>query len=313
MTTRRLLHGMVWETDIEVHAATADDQPVDFRLRLGKPAPAPDDVPPGELLAHLAEPGGRRLYSITRAPDGVLLRFHGLCEFHLSPDLSSATFHPAPGVAEDFGSVLASGMLASTVLLLRGQPVLHGSAVQDADSGLALVGASGMGKSTLSALMCRTGSALITDDVLVVQPVGDGMVCRSGGRESRLRAGAAYLVADRAHDVRATADGRTAYAPESVATDRLPLRAVAIPYPTREVETVSAEWLTPRAALLELLRFPRIMGWVEPLVLSQHFSFLGRLVQSVPVARLRVPWSEHLDAATADQLRACLRLGPPPG
>ena len=70
--------------------------------------------------------------------------------------------------------------------------MLHASAVAVDGIGLAFVGQSGRGKSTVAALMCVDGAELVTDDVLTVDP-GPPVRCQGGASELRLRAAAAHL------------------------------------------------------------------------------------------------------------------------
>ncbi len=309
MTTYRgELHGMVWDSEMDLHlSAPTVEQATDLTLSWGDERDVPDDLPLGDVLAHLTDPGrDRRLYTVVRQRDRFLLRFHRLAEFDVAADLRTATYHPAPSSDAGFASVLAVGMLASTLLMLRGQPVLHGSAVEDDGVAIALVGASGMGKSTLCTLLCQTGSALVTDDVLVVESPATTPVCRTGAVESRLRSGASYLLAEGGSTSRTTADGRLTFSPGLRARDRLPLAAIGVPYPTRGCQVVTAEHLSKTEAMLELLRFPRIVGWQDASTLAKHFDFLATLVDRVPVMRLRIPWSDRLTDGTAVELRDAL-------
>ena len=60
------------------------------------------------------------------------------------------------------------------------------------------------------------------------------------------------------------------------------------------------------AALRELLRFPRIVGWQDPVTNGELFLHLGQLVRSVPVLRLQVPWQERLDLSLGEDIRELL-------
>jgi hypothetical protein len=293
------LYGMHWASDLPLGLPEVAAQEPDLVLTLGPPAPVAPGAPPGEVLAHLPD-----RFTFARDGDVVRLRFHGLCEFTVTGDRAEVRL--APGVDEGYVPVLATGMLATVVLVLGGRPVLHGSAVALGDGAVAFVGASGMGKSTLSSLLCQAGAGLITDDVLRVDL--PDLRCRNGAVESRLRAD------PEVGEVRRTADGRAALTSSRLAPDRVPLRVVAVPYPSREVDEVRAEWLAPAAALVELLRFPRIVGWVEPVSTAAHFGFVADLVRQVPVARLLVPWRTRPGPELADAVRAALAdpVRPPP-
>jgi hypothetical protein len=302
------LHGMRWRSDVDLRLPPTPGGPADVRLRVVGERPVGDDPPPGEVLAHLAASPDRPMFTFARDPDGVVtLRFHRLAELVVNARRDEVRCWTAPGVDPDYLGVLGAGMLATVLLVLAGHPVLHGSAVEVDGRALALVGASGMGKSTLSTLLVQDGAALITDDVLRLDPDGDGYVCRNGATEGRLRPTAALA----AVAGRRTADGRTAVAAARVAADRVPLAVVAVPFPTRDTDRVQVEWLEPRAALFELLRFPRIVGWTDPVTTAEHFSFVARVVGSVPVARVRVPWGTPPPPSLAGSLRAALLTAPP--
>jgi len=80
------------------------------------------------------------------------------------------TVHLHPGADLGLVTVLTAGALLAVHLRLRGELVLPASAVQLGGAALAFVRASGMGKSTLAALLCASGHGLVTDDVLRVDP-----------------------------------------------------------------------------------------------------------------------------------------------
>ena len=100
--------------------------------------------------------------------------------------------------------MLVGGTLLAFVLTMRGEAVLHASAVQVGDAALAFVGASGMGKSTMATLLCADGARLVTDDVLRLDTTSSATDLRPGsdraaaaqgrrppGRPVRKRTGAA--------------------------------------------------------------------------------------------------------------------------
>lgn len=291
------MHGLHLSSDVDLHLPDVQTAAPDVTLTLGEERTVPEAAPAGDVFAQLAEQPERRLYTFTRRTDGITLRFHRLCDFEIDADLSRVVCHRAPGTDGDFVSVLATGMLATVLLMLRGHPVLHGSAVERGGRAIAFVGASGMGKSTLATLLCAAGSGLLTDDVLRIDVRTDPPLCRSGAAENRLRTQDVARI-----DGRRTADGRSAVRAPRLAADGIPLAAVAVPYPRRDGGGTEAEWLSPGDALVELLRFPRIVGWTDPTSTARHFEFLADLVPRVPVARLRVPWGPPFAPELADEV-----------
>jgi len=140
--------------------------------------------------------------------------------------------------------------------------VLHASAVQLDGHAVAIVGASGMGKSTLAAALCRNGCGLVADDVLRIDRNGTaGMQVHPGSIESRLRMTARDLADTAPSDaVRPTADGRLALRPRIRADGPLPLAACVVPWCSREATEVTVNRLPPALAHLRMSQFPRVAG-----------------------------------------------------
>lgn len=69
---------------------------------------------------------------------------------------------------------------------LRGQPVLHGNAVQVGNHAIAWVGEKGAGKSTLAAAFVRAGYQLLSDDQVALWPVAGGWGIAHGVLRLRL-------------------------------------------------------------------------------------------------------------------------------
>src|SRR6185437_11477438 len=105
-----------------------------------------------------------------RSGDGYLVRFPGLCSFHIQPHAMRINCAPVAGVD---GSTIAHLILDHAIprllSLTPGFVVFHASAVQVGERVLAVLGQSGQGKSTLAALFAAEGYPLLTDDCLVVR------------------------------------------------------------------------------------------------------------------------------------------------
>jgi hypothetical protein len=315
------MHGLTVDSEVSLHHPRRGPHPAAVGANLivhrGEDRKVPQDTPPGRVLAATFAPDGQPFMTFLETSRGYLLRCHGICDVSLDAGASTATCHRDPAQDPELLPVVITGMLVAMVLVLRGALVLHASAVEIAGSAIAVVGRSGMGKSTLATLLCGAGARLVTDDVLRVEP-GPPAHCWLGSTESRLRPAAATL-ADEFHvrDARATADGRTALTLPRSDVDPLPLVAVLVPWPDRSATEVSVEWQPPARAMLTLSAFPRLTGWTDPRTNAQQFELLGGLVRTVPVGVARVPWGPPFDADVGRTLlSACLsRLGmtPPAG
>lgn len=287
-------HGLVISSAVELSlqaGSPASGKP-DLILRCGADRPVPSHDPPGCRLAQLSGPDGALRYSLTQDSDRTVLRYPGLCEFVGDPNLADITVHLHPGVDPGLIRVLAAGALLAVHLKLRHELVMHASAVQLDGRALAFVGASGMGKSTLAAVLCSNGCGLVTDDVLRVD-LTDTTVVRvyPGSTETRLRMSARQLADTAPSDaVRPTADGRLALRLHVCAGDPLPLAACVVPRPSRQAVDVSVQRLPNARALLRMIQFPRVVGWSEPLSTAHEFQALADLVEQVPIFEATIPW-----------------------
>jgi hypothetical protein len=286
-----------------------DEQP-DIIVRLAGRREVPTEPQAGSLLAEFVV-GDRRLYTMTTGESGEhVLRFHGAVEFVVSADLATVDTFIEPEVDEGLAAVLVTGTMMSFQLAMRRLPVLHASAVDLGSRALAFVGASGQGKSTMATLMCSAGASIVTDDVLRVE-LDDGAVrCHLGATEARLRKSAAELVStfDKPPSARKTGDHRDALELTASDNDHLPLAAIAIPVPSRDLDAVEVIPLKQAEALLTLSRYPRIVGWSEPTVLADQFGILASLVARVPVYLAHVPWGPPFRPDLARQLLDGLAL-----
>ena len=159
------MHGLVVDSDIplpDVRPGPAS-RVADVIFRSGPVRDVTASAGPGRILARMPRSDGDgAFYTLSDAgPGGWLLRFHGVCDVEIDARLDRATFHMDPAADAGLASVLASGLVMATILMLRGHLVLHASAVEHSGAAVAVVGRSGMGKSTVSAILCRNGSRLI--------------------------------------------------------------------------------------------------------------------------------------------------------
>lgn len=279
----------------------------DVTYRFGAERHVPHSPGPGRILAQMPRSDEKgAFFTLSEVPDaGWLFRFHGVCDVEISPAADAALFHMDPEAAPGFASVLGSGLIIATILKLRGHLVLHASAVEHEGAAVAIVGRSGMGKSTLSTLLCRKGARLMTDDVLRVDTLPDGVWGRLGSVETRLRPTAASLLTEDDR-VRQTADGRSALALPLSSQDPLTLQCVVIPSPDREATRVHVSFPGPVEALLLLSSFPRIVGWEDPRTRGEQFAMTSDLVSRVPVVVATLPWGPPFPESLADDLLATL-------
>jgi hypothetical protein len=283
----------------------------DYRVVVGEPRDCPHSPPSGRMLAEIPDDGFRYWAVETRRDPGRwTLRYAGICEATLDSGSRTIVVHPAseadPGLIPIFveGNVLAHALAADGLL------ALHASAVEVGGRALAIVGPSGMGKSTLAALMCGVGARLVSDDVLRVDATGSGAVCFPGTRGLRLRPAATNLKAGiETASVAETADGRTRVLPTHRADAPLKLQAALVPEPSRETKRLHVRRLSAMEGLRELLRHPRLAAWRAPEPIARLFELTSEVAASLPVYTARVPWGPPFPPGLAEELLASVGFG----
>lgn len=306
------LYGLTVAADFPLHQdrPAPAGAPVDLTVIRGAPMAMTHETPHGEVLLDYGDPPNR-WYTATRREDGsVLFRVPTVCDFVLSPDLTEVTMHLVEDTDPGMGAIMTTGALLALQLYLRGSTVLHASAVERDGTAIAFVGHSGMGKSTLAALMCAAGARVVSDDVV---PVADGARPRVplGATELRLRPGAEKVTADLSpgsYRQRRSADDRTVVGLPSPDADTVPLGAVVVPRPNR-ADRLEMELLDPKTAALALMSFPRLMGWRDPVVLGQVLTHASTLAREVPVLVAHVPWGPPFREDIAPTIWQAARVG----
>lgn len=263
--------------------------PYDIEVYWGEGKANSDCAPAGQILAKLVMGDGRG-YTLTDTGNGYTLSFHQTCAFWIDHNLRSVRVHPFADVHPDMAALLFVGNVIACILTLAGECVLHASAVEIGDSALAFAGGSGMGKSTLAALLCANGARFITDDLLRLQPEGKGFRCFSGTGQIRLRKGAAALAENFSATAQGThPDGRIAVTMDGNRST-VPLGAIVIPHPSRQGKELKLQRLTLSMSLLYLMAFPRTQGLQQGKHLQRRIDSFGRIAASTPIFKAEIPW-----------------------
>jgi hypothetical protein len=271
------------------------------RVRVGEPADVPAETPQGEVLAGLDVATAR--YAAVARGERVLVRFFGTAEFEVDVTSGDVTVTADPAASPDLVSVLLAGNVLALLLGLRGDHVLHATAVELGGKVVALAGGSGAGKSTLGALVCAGGAKLVGDDLLRIS----GNACFRGTSEIRLRPSASAITELFAPERRrATGDGRTAVRPEPSAHAMPRIDAIVFPHARRDGRPFGVTRLGERAALERLMLAPRVAGWRAAEPLRTQFRGAGELAERVPVFTADVPWGPPFAPDLAERLEAAL-------
>lgn len=307
MSASRYVYGLVVSSDRDLFPFAREAEPGDSPdVRILFAEDVAEREPAGEFLLSFDREGVS--YVAVRHQDGTFrLAFRRSCEFRITADFRTVTVHRYPGAKAGIENVLASGAQMAFQLYLRGTLVLHASAVQLGDSAIAFTGGSGRGKSTMATLLCGDGARILTDDILAVDWQGDTPVGRVGSPDIRLRKGAEVLAdsfSDNQPERRTSADARQILTPASRADAAVPVRAIYLPIPSRELERTEIRRLRATDALFVLVNTPRLFGWVDVGVRSQQFEMMAKLVESVPVSLVHVPWGPPFSTSIATAIAA---------
>lgn len=313
---RYILNGLNVDTAVPLgHGRPGDARkPPDLVIRHGGTRTVPDTLAHGTLLQGVGSTESLLYTTVRRADGSVLLRIHRRVDFEIDKDYRSVCAWSDPRCDPEMLGIFVAGNMVATVLALRGETVLHASAVEFDGLAVAFVADSGIGKSTLAALACGRGARFVTDDLLRVLEADGAIGCWPGATENRLRRDVAELSGDLAGTAtRTSADGRAVWRPPATTLDSCRLAAVVLPQPDRANEQLNLVTLSPGAAVLELSKRPRLLGWSDERVVARNFANLSRLVRSVPVYTASVPWGPPFDNAVIDTLlERCLGLSPVP-
>lgn len=304
--SRYRICGLVIESDFPLTASPVQDEQTeaDIVVNFAGTREVPSDViPEGQRLQAVQYPE-QLLYTTVRRSDGAIyLRLHGAADFLIAPDLRYVTAWNDPAYGMEALALLTTGNLLATVLMLRGEAVLHASAVERHGRALAFVADSGMGKSTLAALCCDRGARFLADDVLRLDFSDQGVRVWQGASENRLRRSTEELgLVPQAH--RQSWDGRFVWSPPPATSSVTSLAAVVLPVLTREVTPLEMERLSPSVAVMELAQHPRLLGWEDHEGIVTTFNTLSRLAAAVPVFTATIPWGPPFDLDMIDELLA---------
>lgn len=275
-------------------------RPPDWTVSRGEPTAA-DGPPEGDLIGEYA--AGPHEYWLAAERDGSrwVARHGGNANTEFDLERRTITVRSDPRAPTDYSALLLAGSGLAHALAADGHPTLHASAVEVGGRAIAFIGPSGRGKTTLAGLLCGAGASMVTDDVLRCAVNGDDAHCFRGSSRLRLRPQAAAL-AEHLSAPELTADGRTSALAELTELPVMPLAALVVPQPSRAAQRVETRRLRGRAAAAELLRSPRLIGWIDPTPATRYLDLCHRLVELVPVLELTVPWGPPFADGLADEL-----------
>jgi hypothetical protein len=254
----------------------------------------------------LTRQGDTLFFTMWRTTEGYELSAPGVAEFLIDIDISDITAITPPEHNHELLRAVLSGGLMTIALTLRGEWVLHASAVAIDGEAFVIAGTTGQGKTTLAAILSAGPATYLSDDLVHLEP--RTLLVHSGTTNLRLRPHA-HEIADSYPPsvVRSTTfDGRVALTIEPPAGPT-PLQAIVVPMPDHARRDVAVRRLEGEAAFLAVHRASRLWGWRDADVLRREFDRVLTLATAVPVLALHVPWGPPFVADLAEQICAALR------
>jgi hypothetical protein len=265
---------------------------VDFEIEV-VPCPAPVDSGRAHPVTRRLLPDGSVWLDLGRTSEGFTLSFPSVARFAVTS-----------GRPVRIRCSSDDGLLSSTVrhllldqviplaLSVIGRPAFHASAIVLESSVVAFAGNAGRGKSTLAASFAAMGAPAFSDDCLVLTDSGPPVLVGAGYSSLRLWPDTVKAIVGDAPlpRVASYSDKRRFGAEDGLLMEparTLPLRCLyVLGDPSKSVEFVA---LSPRDALIELVKLTYLMDPCDPAVLAWQFRHLMPLARAGMVFGLRYP------------------------
>ncbi len=299
------MHGLAVRSTVPLDGPAIRREP-DWRCSFGPPRTI-DGPPSGRRLGELRIGELEYWSAAADAPPRWVVRHGRTAETILDLEKRTITVHPDPRADRGLVPLLLSGSGLAHALAADGVSALHASAVEADGSAIAFIGSSGQGKSTIAGLLCANGYRAVTDDVLRCEVPAESngagpAYCYRGSTRMRLRPQAAELAPMISADAEASVDGRVSVVARATEHRRMPLAAIVVPRPSRESAAFELQRLRGLRAAAELLRSPRLTGWIDPALVRRHLELTEQLGNAVPILEARIPWGPPFPSGLADEL-----------
>jgi hypothetical protein len=310
MTFRHSGYGLDIDSELPLPelAAASSTGASDLRVRFDAGPIPPADLP---WAIRLESAAGDDWLRCAKVPHGYLVRFPGDADFFVSADgREIACYAATVDCDEDFLRHLILDQVVPLALKLRGDEVLHATAIATPHGICAFVGPSGSGKSTLAAAFLKAGHHVICDDCLrldasdrarPVVPAYPGVRVRADTLEA-MRAATGTVVPVSARHAKhrwAPAGAREAFRYDHQRLARI-YRLMppdsGSPHRRPRLETMSV-----REAFVELAGSTFRFDALDRRSLTGEFEMWSHLAGTVPIRRL---WLD--DDLSCAKARACV-------
>lgn len=234
---------------------------------------------------------------ITRSRDGVTARAStGAVTFHwrgigtaLIRNGCDVIVEPEDGISDVDLSPYINGSILAVLLHQRGSMVLHASAVTINGGAVAFLGEKGMGKSTLAAHLQSRGHTLLTDDLVPIMFVAGRAFAIPGFPRIRLWNDSVRSIGVDPFNLPTVNSfvNKRSYRPGKFSNDPVALKRL---YVLAEDGRIGIDDLKATESFVEIVRNCYLSCYVEATgQTTEHFRNCAKLLQAVPVYRLRRP------------------------
>jgi hypothetical protein len=197
-----------------------------------------------------------------------------------------------------------SGVVCGVLLRLGGATLLHAACLDVGGGAIAILGASGDGKSTLAGALVSGGAVLLSEDLLAVGVGPAGYLAEPGAPSLHLLPDAHRSLGLPYDAALIRGDGKIRLTLPSAGTEAVPLSAIFILRRGGDCAQPSLERLSGAAAVAGLAEHLYGSSWIRPPD-TADLLFCARLKREVPVFAVSRPWSLDELAETADLLTRC--------
>ena len=254
-------------------------------------------------------PDGRRWVAFARDPIGYVLRFPGLVDFDVRPDQHSIDCYVSDATPSNTLRHLALDQVLPLVVGTPDSIALHGSVIETPAGAMALLGQSGIGKSTLAALLGSRGHAVLSDDCCLIARGERGFTVVPSYAGVRLNPDSL----EQAFAGRATGDPVSHYSQKRRIGDGVlafsgrpvPLTRVFVIGTRDELEAagaISISDISKRDAMYALIDYTFHLDIGYSPRLRETFELSAAIVDCYRVRKLVYPWNLGAGKALADAI-----------
>jgi hypothetical protein len=264
-----------------------------MNLRFERLAAREQEPLPHESYDRWLSPSGDVATLFYRLGSTYLLRIPELADFSINLCDRLVICNPVPEVPDENIADFYFNQIIPLVMGADGDLVLHASAVAANGCGIAFLGATGRGKSTLAAAFASKGHGFLSDDGLILDASGDGYLVRPRRPILRLRPDSEAAILRLPELVPAEfGQLKTRVAARSEIpfhTNAVPLTALYLLAEPSQRDNLAITRLSPAAALSEMIGHSFILDVEDRPRMKAHFDRLAQLVVKLTCYSLDYP------------------------